>query len=130
MPAAASIFSPETQVQTNVLYSYNTFIADSASYTAPVDQYDIVKVLLTQQMTTINLADYTPANGLTKQAVVILGQGDGGAKQVTWGNNIKWAYGRAPILSFTADSEDILVFLRDPGSDSWYGFTGGGAYYD
>ncbi len=54
---------------------------------------------------------------------IIIHQGSGGSKLVTWPGTVFWASGTAPTLSTIAAQIDILGFFTD--GTNWFGFVSG-----
>ncbi|WP_312283222.1 hypothetical protein [Pseudescherichia sp.] len=59
-------------------------------------------------------------NKNSQTVTVCITQGTG-ANKIQWPSNVKWSYGRPPVLTFTKDSVDIFQFFSVDGGSTWYG---------
>lgn len=81
---------------------------------------DTFKVRLTSN-TTISFENQTEGlEGVARTITVCITQTSGGNK-VYWPDNVKWAYGRDPILTFTAGATDIFKLETYDNGLTWYG---------
>ena len=84
----------------------------------------IHKVTLNSSITTFsftNIPSGTVATGVT----LILIQGTGGSKTISWPGAYKFQGGTAPTLSTTEGDIDVLTFFTYDGGTSWLGTTAG-----
>ena len=66
-----------------------------ATLTAPVTQLSVINAWKCLNSQTITM---------------LLTQGTG-ANKISWPSNVKWSYGREPVLTFTKDSIDVIQFF-------------------
>lgn len=59
--------------------------------------------------------------------MLIITQGTGGSKTLTFSFTVRWAGGVAPTLSTATGAVDIITLVKGAGT-TWYGFLGGRAF--
>ncbi|WP_313128757.1 hypothetical protein [Pseudescherichia vulneris] len=59
-------------------------------------------------------------NKNSQTVTVCITQGTG-ANKIEWPSNVKWSFGRPPVLTFSKDSVDIFQFFSVDGGSTWYG---------
>lgn len=99
-------------------------VASAATVVVDVSQGAVLSLTLTVPDTTLTIATPTLAANKSSYCSLILKQGTG-ANKVTWPNNIKWPHGRAPVLAYELDAEDVITLMTVGTSGVWYGFVGG-----
>lgn len=71
-----------------------------------------------------NCALTFPTGVAGQSFTLILRQGTGGSKTVTWPGSVKWDGGTDPTLTTTEGAVDIFGFFSSDGSN-WFGFVSG-----
>ena len=99
-----------------------TTVADATSaYTIPAVTVSGIVDLTLSVSCTLTFPTAVAGQSFT----LILRQGSGGGKAITWPSTIiKWVGGVAPVLSTTAAAVDILSFFCSDGTN-WFGFLSG-----
>jgi hypothetical protein len=64
-------------------------------------------------------------NGRACSFTVVLIQGSGGSKTVTWPGSVVWPSAVAPTLTTTAAQADVFSFMSVDGGTKWFGFPAG-----
>lgn len=84
----------------------------------------VVRLMLTADITTIQLSGIPIGAGLSRQVTLILNQGIG-SRKVAWPESIIWSRKREPTLSFAAGAEDMITLLACGTDSTLYGFFSG-----
>jgi hypothetical protein len=85
--------------------------------------YTVFEFTLTQNITSITIAN-VPAAGIVASMMIVI-TGDGTARTVTWPVNFKWPSGTAPSITSTLNKKDVFVFFSSDGGSSWEAFISG-----
>ena len=85
--------------------------------------YTVFEFTLTQNITSITIAN-TPAAGIMASFMMVI-TGDGTPRTVTWPVNFKWPSGTAPTITSTLNKKDAYVFFSSDGGSSWQAFISG-----
>ena len=85
--------------------------------------YTVFEFQLTQNITSITLAN-VPAAGILGSFMIII-TGDGTPRSVTWPVGFKWPSGTAPSITSTLNKKDIYVFFSSDGGSTWQAFISG-----
>lgn len=105
-------------------YSETVVTADSgASYTIDLAAGNIFNLTLTASCA-LTISN-PPASGKAGSATVILTQGSGGSKTISWTNTLKYAGGTAPTLTTYEGGIDVLQLFTVNGGTSWFCFVAG-----
>lgn len=75
---------------------------------------------LTAGQCVISFTNPTVAANTSQAFTISLGQGTG-ANLVAWPSNVKWNYGREPVLSYKTGVKDIFQFVTYDNGNTWYG---------
>lgn len=82
-------------------------------------------ITLNNSITTFSFTNVPGTSGDAVGVTLILVQGTGGNKTITWPSGYKWQGGLAPTLSSTEGDIDIVTFLTIDDGTVWYGSTVG-----
>ena len=88
----------------------------------------VFRVTLNAHITQIVFTNASGEEGSTRHVTLILRQGTG-VNLVSWPENIRWAYGHLPVLSYEKDAEDYITLVRFGADAHWYGFLTGGWFH-
>jgi len=131
LPLSGGTLTGDVDADDNVIsqaeikdYSETVVTADSgASYTIDLSTGNIFNLTLTTSCEfTISNA---PVSGKAGSATVILTQGSGGSKTITWTNTLKYAGRTAPTLTTDAGGVDVLQLFTIDGGTTWFCFVAG-----
>lgn len=75
---------------------------------------------LTAGQCVVGITNPSTAQGVSQTFTLSLTQGTG-ANLVSWPSNIKWNYGRLPVLSYKTGVRDIFQFVTYDGGNTWFG---------
>lgn len=106
-------------------YSHETVLV-GVGYEVDPDTATVFHLTLSADSTAIT-ARMPEDPKLDRQTTLIINQGPG-ARKITWGPNIIWPGGIAPVLSFEAGKEDVVTLLFMPSKGKIYGFFNGGSF--
>lgn len=81
---------------------------------------DTFKVRLTSDAVISFSNETNGLEGVARSVTVCISQTAGGDK-VTWPDNVKWSYGRSPLLTFTSGATDIFKLETYDNGLTWYG---------
>lgn len=76
----------------------------------------VVSVLLNANATSVVL----PSSSATHLDLIIT-QGAGGSKTITWGSQVKWPGGTVPVLSTANNAIDWITLVRSGSAGTWVG---------
>jgi hypothetical protein len=118
---AAPLASPSFTGQARMDSHYGTITADSDGATITFDMAvsDKHSVTITANRTLAVTNDQTG-----QSFTLLLTQGSGGSKTVTWWSGIRWPGGSAPTLTTTAAKTDAFTFIKI-GSGAYLGLPVG-----
>ena len=88
----------------------------------------VFRVTLNAHITQIVFTNASGEEGSTRHVTLILRQGTG-VNLASWPENIRWAYGHLPVLSYEKDAEDYITLVRFGADAHWYGFLTGGWFH-
>ena len=80
----------------------------------------VFKATLTAAVTQLSVINASGSNLNSQTITLLLTQGTG-ANKISWPSNVKWSYGREPVLTFTQNSIDVIQLLSVDGGSTWYG---------
>lgn len=83
-------------------------------------QGDTFLVNLTGGQATMTITNPSDAVRTSQMFTMALTQGTG-ANLVAWPSNVKWSYGRAPVLSYKQGVRDIFQFVTYDHGTNWFG---------
>ena len=98
----------------------NTPGMNAAAATVLAFMREPVQATLTAPVTQLSVINASGSNLNSQTITMCLTQGTG-ANKISWPSNVKWSYGREPVLTFTKDSIDVIQFLSIDGGSTWYG---------
>ena len=75
---------------------------------------------LTAGQCVISFTNPTVASNTSQVFTIALTQGTG-ANLVAWPSNVKWNYGRQPVLSYKTGVRDIFQFVTYDNGNTWFG---------
>lgn len=113
----------QANIDTKVTITQDLLVLNTVTDTLGLDMSDGKRVFtatLTSASTQLSILN---ASGNTKNSqtiTVCLTQGTG-ANKIEWPSNVKWSYGRTPVLTFTKDSVDVFEFMSVDGGSTWFG---------
>ncbi len=116
---ASAVARPE--VSESITPVGDTAILDLASAT-------LFRVTLNAHITQIGFTNASGEEGSSRSVTLVLRQGTG-VNLVSWSENIRWAYGHLPVLSYEKDAEDYITLVRFGADAHWYGFLTGGWFH-
>ena len=97
-----------------------------AALELPIDEATIFNVNLNQATCALTFSALAVLPGTAYHTIINLTQGTGGVKQVTWPTNIRWPYGRIPVLSYDEGYTDTVTLITTDSGVTWMGyFTAG-----
>lgn len=111
----------ETGTSESITPAGDTAILDLAKAT-------VFRVTLNTHITQIVFTNASGEEGSTRHVTLILRQGTG-VNLASWPENIRWAYGHLPVLSYEKDAEDYITLVRFGADAHWYGFLIGGWFH-
>uniref|UniRef100_A0AAU8GF06 Tail fiber protein n=1 Tax=Salmonella phage vB_SEnST11_KE23 TaxID=3161174 RepID=A0AAU8GF06_9CAUD len=88
--------------------------------TCDLNRGDSFVANLTGGQCVIIITNPSTAQNVSQSFTLSLTQGTG-ANLVSWPSNIKWNYGRVPVLSYKTGVRDIFQFVTYDGGNSWFG---------
>lgn len=88
----------------------------------------VFRVTLNAHITQIAFTNASGEEGSSRSVTLILRQGTG-VNLASWPENIRWAYGHLPVLSYEKDAEDYITLVRFGADAHWYGFLTGGWFH-
>ncbi|MGT2397323.1 hypothetical protein ACVDHD_23025, partial [Enterobacter roggenkampii] len=113
----------QANIDTKVTITQDLLVLNTVTDALSLDMSDgkrVFSATLTSASTQLSIIN---ASGSTKNSQTItayLMQGTG-ANKIEWPSNVKWSYGRTPVLTFTKDSVDVFQFTSIDGGSTWYG---------
>jgi hypothetical protein len=96
----------------------------AGALTLDLDTGSVFEVVLTQNVTSLILAN-APAAGSAGSATLILRQDATGGRTLAWPNSVLWAGGTPPLVTPAPHAVDMYAFMSRDGGTTWYGFPGG-----
>lgn len=113
----------QANIDTKVTITQDLLTINNVEDTLELDMSDgkrVFKATLTAPVTQLSVINASGSNLNSQTITMLLTQGTG-ANKISWPSNVKWSYGREPVLTFTKDSIDIIQFLSIDGGSTWYG---------
>ncbi|EOW6700594.1 hypothetical protein ACOZZZ_000504 [Cronobacter malonaticus] len=113
----------QANIDTKVTITQDLLTINNVEDTLELDMSDgkrVFKATLTAPVTQLSVINASGSNLNSQTITMLLTQGTG-ANKVSWPSNVKWSYGREPVLTFTKDSIDVIQFLSIDGGSTWYG---------
>ncbi|EPL2413306.1 hypothetical protein R4Q95_000174 [Enterobacter cloacae] len=113
----------QANIDTKVTITQDLLTINNVEDTLELDMSDgkrVFKATLTAPVTQLSVINASGSNLNSQTITMLLTQGTG-ANKISWPSNVKWSYGREPILTFTKDSIDVIQFLSIDGGSTWYG---------
>lgn len=113
----------QANIDTKVTITQDLLTINNVGDTLELDMSDgkrFFKATLTAPVTQLSVINASGSNLNSQTITMLLTQGTG-ANKISWPSNVKWSYGREPILTFTKDSIDVIQFLSIDGGSTWYG---------
>ncbi|HDC4406038.1 TPA: hypothetical protein O8L40_003668 [Enterobacter cloacae] len=113
----------QANIDTKVTITQDLLTINNVEDTLELDMSDgkrVFKATLTAPVTQLSIINASGSNLNSQTITMLLTQGTG-ANKVSWPSNVKWSYGREPVLTFTKDSIDVIQFLSIDGGSTWYG---------
>ncbi|HHA1303491.1 TPA: hypothetical protein ACOEDE_001254 [Enterobacter kobei] len=113
----------QANIDTKVTITQDLLTINNVEDTLELDMSDgkrVFKATLTAPVTQLSVINASGSNLNSQTITMLLTQGTG-ANKITWPSNVKWSYGREPVLTFTKDSIDVIQFLSIDGGSTWYG---------
>ena len=96
----------------------------SGSLTLDLQTGNVFEVTLTQNVTSLILANPPPA-GSAGSCTLILKQDAVGGRALAWPASVRWAGGIASVVTSAANAIDVYAFVTRDAGTTWYGFPGG-----
>jgi hypothetical protein len=96
----------------------------AGALTLDLDSGSVFEVLLTEDITSLILAN-APAAGSAGSATLIVRQDATGGRMVAWPASVLWAGGTAPLVTPAANAVDIYAFITRNAGATWFRFPGG-----
>jgi hypothetical protein len=62
-----------------------------------------------------------PAAGTFQSITLVIRQGSGGSRTITWPGTVKWSLGTAPVLSTTVGDIDVITLFTIDGGTTYFG---------
>ncbi|WP_416822076.1 hypothetical protein [Cronobacter sakazakii] len=115
--------SLQANIDTKVTITQDLLTINNVEDTLELDMSDgkrVFKATLTAPVTQLSVINASGSNLNSQTITMLLTQGTG-ANKISWPSNVKWSYGREPVLTFTKDSIDVIQFLSIDGGSTWYG---------
>lgn len=113
----------QASIDTKVTITQDLLTINNVEDTLELDMSDgkrVFKATLTAPVTQLSVINASGSNLNSQTITMLLTQGTG-ANKISWPSNVKWSYGREPVLTFTKDSIDVIQFLSIDGGSTWYG---------
>ncbi|ENT2940246.1 hypothetical protein ACFFOJ_003163 [Klebsiella pneumoniae] len=113
----------QANIDTKVTITQDLLTINNVEDTLELDMSDgkrVFKATLTAPVTQLSVINASGSNLNSQIITMLLTQGTG-ANKISWPSNVKWSYGREPVLTFTKDSIDVIQFLSIDGGSTWYG---------
>ncbi|MCE1393193.1 MULTISPECIES: phage tail protein [Enterobacteriaceae] len=113
----------QANIDTKVTITQDLLTINNVEDTLELDMSDgkrVFKATLTAPVTQLSVINASGSNLNSQTITMLLTQGTG-ANKISWPFNVKWSYGREPVLTFTKDSIDVIQFLSIDGGSTWYG---------
>ncbi|MFH2243748.1 hypothetical protein ABK706_04860 [Enterobacter sichuanensis] len=113
----------QANIDTKVTITQDLLTINNVEDTLELDMSDgkrVFKATLTASVTQLSVINASGSNLNSQTITMLLTQGTG-ANKISWPSNVKWSYGREPVLTFTKDSIDVIQFLSIDGGSTWYG---------
>ncbi|EOC1213960.1 hypothetical protein AAAW47_000343 [Cronobacter sakazakii] len=113
----------QANIDTKVTITQDLLTINNVEDTLELDMSDgkrVFKATLTAPVTQLSVINAIGSNLNSQTITMLLTQGTG-ANKISWPSNVKWSYGREPVLTFTKDSVDVIQFLSIDGGSTWYG---------
>ncbi len=113
----------QANIDTKVTITQDLLTINNVEDTLELDMSDgkrVFKATLTAPVTQLSVINVSGSNLNSQIITMLLTQGTG-ANKISWPSNVKWSYGREPVLTFTKDSIDVIQFLSIDGGSTWYG---------
>ncbi|UAN42536.1 hypothetical protein KGP24_08890 [Enterobacter sp. JBIWA008] len=113
----------QANIDTKVTITQDLLTINNVEDTLELDMSDgkrVFKATLTAPVTQLSVINASGSNLNSQTITMLLKQGTG-ANKISWPSNVKWSYGREPVLTFTKDSIDVIQFLSVDGGSTWYG---------
>lgn len=113
----------QANIDTKVTITQDLLTINNVEDTLELDMSDgkrVFKATLTAPVTQLSVMSASGSNLNSQTITMLLTQGTG-ANKISWPSNVKWSYGREPVLTFTKDSIDVIQFLSIDGGSTWYG---------
>ncbi|EPI7965649.1 hypothetical protein ACS8QC_000098 [Cronobacter sakazakii] len=113
----------QANIDTKVTITQDLLTINNVEDTLELDMSDgkrVFKATLTAPVTQLSVINANGSNLNSQTITMLLTQGTG-ANKISWPSNVKWSYGREPVLTFTKDSIDVIQFLSIDGGSTWYG---------
>lgn len=113
----------QANIDTKVTITQDLLTINNVEDTLELDMSDgkrVFKATLTAPVTQLSVINASGSNLNSQTITMLLTQGTG-ANKISWPSNVKWSYGREPVLNFTKDSIDVIQFLSIDGGSTWYG---------
>lgn len=113
----------QANIDTKVTITQDLLTINNVEDTLELDMSDgkrVFKATLTAPVTQLSVINASGSNLNSQTITMLLTQGTG-ANKISWPSNVKWSYGREPVLTFTKDSIDVIQFLSVDGGSTWYG---------
>ena len=96
----------------------------AGSLTLDLETGNVFEVTLSEDVTTLSLAN-PPAAGRAGSCALILKQDATGGRMLAWPSSVRWAGGSPPLVTPAAAAIDVYGFVTRDGGATWYGFPGG-----
>lgn len=113
----------QANIDTKVTITQDLLTINNVEDTLELDMSDgkrVFKATLTAAVTQLSVINASGSNLNSQTITMLLTQGTG-ANKISWPSNVKWSYGREPVLTFTQNSIDVIQFLTVDGGSTWYG---------
>ncbi len=113
----------QANIDTKVTITQDLLTINNVEDTLELDMSDgkrVFKATLTAPVTQLSVINASGSNLNSQTITMLLTQGTE-ANKISWPSNVKWSYGREPVLTFTKDSIDVIQFLSIDGGSTWYG---------
>lgn len=113
----------QANIDTKVTITQDLLTINNVEDTLELDMSDgkrVFKATLTAPVTQLSVINASGSNLNSQTITMLLTQGTG-ANKISWPSNVKWSYGREPVLTFTKDAIDVIQFLSVDGGSTWYG---------
>jgi hypothetical protein len=99
-------------------------VISAGALTLDLETGNVFEVLLTEDVTSLLLAN-PPSAGGAGSATLILKQDATGGRTLAWPSSVLWAGGTPAVVTPAASSIDIYAFVTRDGGATWFGFPGG-----